>query len=545
MIIAPKSRFSLSTAILSIVALFAVAGCYIRLASYYETCDVPYQIMTGWGDFRASVVAPLSAWLTGIVGAPINYDLMPMRYFACTCYVISILIGMIPAWQLSRNINFTLGSGIVALLLFPWFRIMESEYSWDVYSSLLIMAIFSLSISYMQRQTSWKIILAASLAGALIWVRLPSAIMGIVPATAAVYSASGLNKKFLALIYVSSIYSIVAIGLLLALYGSPLAFHEYWVEYKITAHSTKSILFQYTGIFTCLNLLIICFFGIYHVLFHVLSLHKGRGLCLALFFIAAMPIMIAMLKLFFWSTVAPLFITLVMFAIIFTRKAKNNKQTVIGILMLISSFSATFWSNTELARMIIYPFIPVLAWLIIINTDRHQLICITCISLSATIYILFSAIRDSISDGKIWLYTPPENSVVDGNEHINGFFIDEQYRTQYRRVIDNFTPYASNPAYTKAVMRCNDQDFMFEYMFDAKTPVFSNYWDRDTLYYNSAYLKGFSAYIDTLRPPTAILVVHRNMPKPSVAFEYENRYVSVYSDSDFTIVVKPIPGNAH
>lgn len=544
MTIPEKKQFSTSTAILSILALFAAAGCFIRLSWYYESCDVPFQIMTGWGDFRTSVVAPLSAWLTGIVGKPLHYDLMPMRYFACTCYIAAILIGMIPAWQLSRNIDFTLVYAIVALLLFPWCRIMEFEYSWDVYATLLIMTVFALSTSYMLRQKPWKIILAAALAGATMWVRLPSAIVGLVPAIAAAYTASGLRKRIIALMSVTVIYFITAGVLLVAMYGSADTYLEYWAINKISAHSTEFILLQYGSILNNLYLTILICAGIYYVTSKVLLLKKGLPYIWLANLFVSMAIMIQALNLFVWAPLAPLFITLALLSTMFAIKKNQHKPAAIALLMLVASFSAAFWSNIELTRMVVYPFIPVLAWLISTTASKHQLAGIACLCLACVLPTLYSAIHGSIKDGQIWLYSTPEGSFVDGNGHIKGYAIDERFRSQYRRVIERFTPYATDTAYTKAVMRGSEHDFMFEYMFDAKTPVFSNYWDHDTLHYNQAYLKGFNAYIDTLRPPTAILVVHRDMPKPPVAFEYENRYVPVYSDSDFTIVIKPVPGNA-
>ena len=539
-----KSKFSLTTALLIVVAFLAAAGCFIRLSYYYDSCDVPFQIMTGWGDFRTSVVAPLSAWLTGIVGPLLNYDLMPMRYFACTCYIIAIFIGAVPVWQLSRDIDFTLCSTILALLLFPWCRIMEFEYSWDVYATLLIMTVFALSASYLMRRARWKIILAAAIAGATMWVRLPSAIVGLVPAIAAVYAATGLGRKLLALITVSAIYSIVAVGLLVALYGSPCSYHEYWTAYKISAHPTQLILLQYATIITRLYLFVLIAAGIYCVLSRIMSFHRYRLLWFALVFLLAMSTVVYTMKLFLWSIFPPLLATLSLFIIILALKRKQYNTAVIALLILVSSISATFWSNIELTRMIVYPFIPAIAWITFANGRKRQLAAISTLCLACVMPTLYSAISGSVTDGRIRLYSAPEEAFVDGNDHIRNFVILDRLRPQYRRVIDRFTPYASDTTYTKAVMRGNEHDFMFEYMFDAKTPVFSNYWDHDTLHYNRAYLDGFNAYIDTLRPPTAILVMHRDMPKPPVAFEYENRYIPVYSDSDFTIVVKPAPAHA-
>ena len=66
--------------------------------------------MCGW-DYRSSVAAPLSAWFTSAIGPLWNFDNLPFRIMGWTLQVISVIIGMLPAWWMSRNINFTLGAG--------------------------------------------------------------------------------------------------------------------------------------------------------------------------------------------------------------------------------------------------------------------------------------------------------------------------------------------------------------------------------------------------------------------------------------------------
>ena len=114
--IKPNKKFTTLTALLMLLMLVAGAVGYITVPMHFNMHDEPYQIMCGW-DYRSSVVAPLSAWITSTVGPLWHFDCLPFHILGWTLHNIAVLIAMLPVWWLSRNINTTLAAGTVSIFL--------------------------------------------------------------------------------------------------------------------------------------------------------------------------------------------------------------------------------------------------------------------------------------------------------------------------------------------------------------------------------------------------------------------------------------------
>ena len=163
--------------------LAAWACSYITLPMYLNICDETYQIMCGW-DYRSSVAAPLSAWFTSAIGPLWNFDNLPFRIMGWTLQVISVIIGMLPAWWMSRNINFTLGAGALSIFLFSLCRCLEATFSWDSYAVPALMVVTVLCFSYYIKPKWWKIAAMGTCCGILLTLRLPSGVAILLPLVA-------------------------------------------------------------------------------------------------------------------------------------------------------------------------------------------------------------------------------------------------------------------------------------------------------------------------------------------------------------------------
>lgn len=516
--------------------LAAWAGGYVSLPIYFDMCDESYQIMCGW-DYRTSVAAPLSAWLTSVIGPLWNFDYFPFRTMGWTLHIIALLIGMLPVWWMSRNINFTLGTGDVSIFLFSMCRGIEWMFNWDSYAVPVLMAVVALCVNYRMRPRWWKIVAMGIACGVLATLRLPSSAAIAIPAVCILLTKG--RPRFAGIVALMATYAVCALAIILALYGSIGEFRAMLASNLITSHDTADLFDLYTYMLPMLYLYGMAAGGVFYI---IGKTHTGRvrlAKAMALAACAALGFYIFLHAGAVrpnWYFVSPLYIVTEAYLVWKSRGISR----VAAIMALMATIFGGLGSNIMIARVVIYPTMPIVLYLIALNTSTRA----KAAAFAAIWIPIFVISREYVASmfteqDKCPVQPPPHE--LRGVPHMKGMYVGWWDIDRIQRIADRFMPFVNDTAYNTAVMRNIPDDFMFEYMFDSRSPVYPHRWDNDTLMLNRDYTGRFTHWIESSDRPVAVLMVRYvntvDGPEEDIISEYKARYHTVYTDSEFTIVI--------
>ncbi len=532
MLIKDNKRFTPLSAVLLMLLLAAWAGGYVSLPMYFDMCDESYQIMCGW-DYRSSVAAPLSAWLTSVIGPLWNFDYFPFRTMGWTLHIIAVLIGMLPVWWMSRNINFTLGAGAVSIFLFSMCRGIEWMFNWDSYAVPVLMAVVALCVNYRMRPRWWKIAAMGIACGVLATLRLPSSAAIAIPAVCILLTKG--RPRFAGIVALMATYAVCALAIILALYGSISEFRAMLDSNLITSHGTSELLELYQGQFPMLYLYGLAAAGAFFLI--------GRA-CPAVALATALATAIGF-YLFLragvdhsnWYFASPLYIVTEAYLVWKSR----GLCRFAAIMALMATIFGGLGSNIMIARVVIYPTMPIVLYLVAMNILTRA----KAASFAAIWLTMFAISREDVAS----MFTEQDKSPIQppphelrGVPHMKRMFVGWWDIDRIQRVADRFMPFVNDTTYSTAVMRNIPDDFMFEYMFDSRSPIYAHSWDSDTLMQNRDYTDRFTRWIESSERPVAVLMVRYvntlDGPEEEIIGEYKRRYRTVYTDSTFTIVIK-------
>lgn len=210
-----------------------------------------------------------------------------------------------------------------------------------------------------------------------------------------------------------------------------------------------------------------------------------------------------------------------------------------AIMALMATIFGGLGSNIMIARVVIYPTMPIVLYLAAMNISSRA----KAASFAAIWIPMFAISREDVASmfteqDKCPIQPPPHE--LRGVPHMKRMFVGWWDIDRIQRVADRFMPFVNDTTYNTAVMRNIPDDFMFEYMFDSRSPVYAHRWDSDTLMHNKDYTDRFTRWIESSHRPVAVLMVRYaktiDGPEEEIIREYKQRYRTVYTDSTFTIV---------
>ena len=536
-----NKRFSLLSAVLLMLLLAAWACSYVQLHMYQNMCDESYQIMCGW-DYRSSVAAPLSAWLTSAIGPLWNFDNSPFRIIGWTLQIIATLISMLPTWWMSRNINFTLAAGSVSISLFSMCRCLEPTFCWDSYAVPALMAVVALCISYSIKRKWWKIVAMGVCCGVLSMLRLPSAVAIVLPATCLLL-VDGLSgraaKRICGLL---AAYAITVFGILTSLYGSTGLFLDMLSSNLISAHDPGALSNIYVAV---LNMLCLYALGAAGLLFILnksitcktcLTKTLMSAICAAVGFYIFIRVAI---DGFFWYY-AYLFSSVYIVTEMYLAWRTTGKMRICIIMVLLASLLGGFGSNIIVARFVIFPTMPLVLYCLaqtISSRAKAAALAALWIPILITNHVFTTDLFFKFDNGHARLTSGKTSEIP----HLHGMWISKYEKERVQCVADRFLPFVNDTTYNTAVMRNTPNDFMFEYIFDSRSPVYSHCWDWEPLMLNKDYTDRFTRWIEQSKRPVAVLMVRYvntiDGPEEDIIREYKQRYRTVYSDRNFTIII--------
>ena len=541
MLIKENRRFSPLSAVLLMLLLAAWACSYITLPMYLNICDETYQIMCGW-DYRSSVAAPLSAWFTSAIGPLWNFDNLPFRIMGWTLQVISVIIGMLPAWWMSRNINFTLGAGALSIFLFSLCRCLEATFSWDSYAVPALMVVTVLCFSYYIKPKWWKIAAMGTCCGILLTLRLPSGAAILLPVVAIIF-VNGLSKKSIGrLCALLAIYVFTVFIILTLLYGSISQFLGYIATNLISAHEPHTLREIYI---ISMNMLCVYAFGAAGLFFIINKTIKAntsviRTLIITVFVSICFFILIYSLANYFFWYFSYLFSPLYIITEIYLIRKTSGKLRFGVIIALIASLLGGFGSNIIVARLVVFPTMTFVLYFLA-----------RAASTKAKIAVFFVLWLPMIATNHVFVtdlfYNYKQNHVLLTHEkpvvpHMHGMWVTPSHVEMIQSIAARFMPFVNDTAYNTGVMRNTPNDFIYEYIFDSRCPFYSHCWDWEPLMLDKDYTDRFTHWIESSERPVAVLMVRHQYsldgPEEEIIGEYKRRYRTVYSDSLFTIVIK-------
>ena len=521
--------------------LAAWACSYITLPMYLNICDETYQIMCGW-DYRSSVAAPLSAWFTSAIGPLWNFDNLPFRIMGWTLQVISVIIGMLPAWWMSRNINFTLGAGALSIFLFSLCRCLEATFSWDSYAVPALMVVTVLCFSYYIKPKWWKIAAMGTCCGILLTLRLPSGAAILLPVVAIIF-VNGLSKKSIGrLCALLAIYVFTVFIILTLLYGSISQFLGYIATNLISAHEPHTLREIYI---ISMNMLCVYAFGAAGLFFIINKTIKAntsviRTLIITVFVSICFFILIYSLANYFFWYFSYLFSPLYIITEIYLIRKTSGKLRFGVIIALIASLLGGFGSNIIVARLVVFPTMTFVLYFLA-----------RAASTKAKIAVFFVLWLPMIATNHVFVtdlfYNYKQNHVLLTHEkpvvpHMHGMWVTPSHVEMIQSIAARFMPFVNDTAYNTGVMRNTPNDFIYEYIFDSRCPFYSHCWDWEPLMLDKDYTDRFTHWIESSERPVAVLMVRHQYsldgPEEEIIGEYKRRYRTVYSDSLFTIVIK-------
>lgn len=543
--IKPNKKFTTLTALLMLLMLVAGAVGYITVPMHFNMHDEPYQIMCGW-DYRSSVVAPLSAWITSTVGPLWHFDCLPFHILGWTLHNIAVLIAMLPVWWLSRNINTTLAAGTVSIFLLAMCRNVEWIYNWDSYAAPMLIAVAAAGISYCLRRAWWKIAIAGAFCAVLTMLRMPSIVAVALPLAAILSAEDRAKQKIKAIACLLAIFAITAAGILIMLYGSVGSYVGMIKAHTITAHSSDTLSYV-TGV--AMHIIFIYAFAAAGVVLIVDKLgiaKKKTPAAAALTAAVAICFYIALrtgidaintVMMAPWFFLSPLYVVAETYLI---WKAKGKMRTV-ALIALMATLASCVGSNVPIYKMAVFQTMPIIVYLMAVyctsRAERANLcaifIPILALSFENETYVLRSEWKSPVQ---------PAPHHLRGVPHMRGMWVNWWDYDRMQRIADRFMPFVNDPAYNTAVMRNGGYGYFFEYIFDSRTPFYSHFWDDTPLLLEKDYTDRFTRWIESSKRPVAVLIVRNPNapaePQEEIIGEYMERYRTVYSDRDFTIVIR-------
>lgn len=246
-------------AYLLLVVICMIPG-YILVRYGIHFCDEPYQIMNTM-DVHRSPMAPLTSWLSCLLGRQTDFNWMSYRYLAVTLNNLAFIIGGIYLYQKSKSISVTAITCAVVVFLSGISRTYHNLFGWDSWTAFFVIMLMYCVLTFMDCPTWWRLILMSIVSALTAAVRIPNVVsLPIIWSILLYISLKNRNKYkwYFAWIYLSGSL-ILIICIIIALYGSIWMYVMDMRKNVLSAHSFSEILWSMSYSFTNLTLIVMAF----------------------------------------------------------------------------------------------------------------------------------------------------------------------------------------------------------------------------------------------------------------------------------------------
>lgn len=430
--------------------------------------DEPYQILN-CRDYLNSPLAPLTGWLSAVIGNVFGWDWLHFRYLAIGCTAVSILVGCVWMWHKTRAFVPTLLVGAACLVLATAMRTHLIVFGWDNFALLFTTLLMVAMLSTLEKPTWSKIVILSVLSALSLWVRVPDIVAVPIVAVALFFTHGEYRLRLKRVIIYIAATVILSVVILLLLYGSFSAYISALAANAIDSHSKFTILLTFFIGGISVAFASLSFFGANDVLairFH----NKWQRVV-----VIGVMTLILFYALFGRAISVYMFLTgfMMMFAgaVCYYSVKTGRKELALEIgLLFCLSLVPCVGSNTGLNKMIVFPLVPiVMAYLHMIKMPSVGSTAVSCAC------AMFLFLPSHIKHGFGILDGVSVSTEVFTEGIFKGMSTSAEKKAILTAVQTDMAPYMR--ADTKLMVLRANVDYVYEYMFNSRNEYLRHRFD--------------------------------------------------------------------
>ncbi len=487
--------------------IFAVAVTVMTLHRYVRDADEAYQMLNAQ-DWRNAPFAPLSAYIGHLWGAVFGFGWVQMRVLSMILNLATIGFGGYFCYRIVRNLPRAIWLTAGAVVLYALTNDHEQKYDWDTFATLSATAVAVLLLCYGRRPRLWLMAVTGVTVAAGIMMRMPSAAIFFVPVVAIFLykNDTGVSRWAALGVYVTA----VAAGLLImicALYGTPARLIATFKANAIAAHSSAYLVQIFLHSSRIITEYVVLLAAAFFVIYKCRNLRGDTALGLGGVMIVVLLFASYVVRytsgLYDYPYTGLMIYTL-MFGIFLNYKSLRSGMAPDMFILLISGVAVVVGSNCGFNRMIVYPFMPIVAGYILtcwpLWARKAQGICFA----GFTIAMLMLPVANL----RVFFEVNYNFAAVeyDGGK-TRGAYFDRTDVRWFDEVVPVIEHYKNLPGYQVNVMSEYVDGFLVEFLTDTRNPITRHDWRFGLREDDPETVERFIDQMNAAPSPAALVVV--------------------------------------
>lgn len=491
---------------LTILSAVATIPAFIGAPFSINFFDEPYQILNAL-DWRNSVYSPLSAWLGHIYGELFHWKYLAFRWLLICLITLSIYITSLYSLIISNNKSLIIFISIFCVYFATTFKSDMNIYGWDHWSAPMVAINLVIMLSFLKRNTLWKIVMLGIFSSITVYMRLPNAnLIGIITIIITLNAIKENSwKKFF--IY-ETLYLIVALaGCLLVifiLYGSWSNYIEYFDSNKIGAHSVVQIIKPFAiSSLAIIRYTLIMLLAYYVVWFASKKIHYTwlKYFVYAITGCGLFILMIPLRRNTMGNTLdAAISFALLGIILLISRgiKEKNKNEVLYAVSIFMICCVVSIGSNWGFFKFLAWPAVPLLAVFAIKKLTQPVKWYSILVGASFYVYSFFSFSRPTFFDDNLYQL----------NHKLSGGVLEGMYTKPERGKMIEEVERATKPfkqAGYQILSLKSGNEYIWEYINLNRNPYQRHNFDYWDAFNDSIYVEKVINHTKSTDNPVAIL----------------------------------------
>lgn len=505
----PSRRTTTFAAKIALLILIMAAGAIpwvINARFHIHYFDEPYFITNGL-NYQATPLAPLTGWITGLVGDLIDWEWLKFRYIHIALYFTATLIGVI--YMLKRVENFaTVATVAATCVLVPGLRTYMNYYGWDSYSALEIALLTVVTLSYLTHRSSLKIVILGLLTAIAGLTRIPNFAAAAFIATAIVIidynkDTTPIKQRLLAALAYITLTLAFSTGAIIVLYGSVANYISAFSENPTGQHNLLAVLYGYIVGATLTAPHIAMFCCGYHVLNLCERKHRSSYFITAI--VAALAYYVYITTNYYSSMAismiipAAMAVPLIAMVAYRDRRCRLNGKSGLALTLLALSCVPFIGSNCHILRFGVWPAIPIAIGLLEGKRIKGIMLVALAFGIGYVAPHLYQTFSNSINSNDTRL-----NCGVMRGMNSKGY--SRQGKQFIESMYADFSSYNDKPG-TEAIVLHDGCYYVWDYLFLKRNDYIGNRFPDPGFLNDPGYVEWAAEKIASAKRPIAVLLV--------------------------------------
>lgn len=487
--------------------IFALAVTVVTLHRYVRDADEAYQMLNAQ-DWLNAPFAPFSACIGHLWGSVFGFGWMQMRILSMILNLASIGFGGYFCYRIVRNAPRAIWLTAGTVVLYALTNDHEQKYDWDTFASFSATAVAVMLLCYGRRPRLWLIALTGVTVAAGIMMRLPSAAIFFVPVVAIfLYKTETPSRRWTALV----VYFVaVAAGFLIlicGLYGSPSGYMAAFTANAIAAHSSDYLLQVFLHSSRIITEYVVLLTGAFFLIYKCRKLRGdmayGTAGVMIVFLLFASYMVRSHSGLFDYPYIGLLIFTL-LYGICLNYKDLRSGMAPDMFILLISGVAVVLGSNCGFNRMIVYPFMPIVAGYILTSwplwARKAEGICFAGFTLAMLML--------PCANLRVFFEVNYNHTTIKYEaEKARGAYFDNTDVRWFEEVVPVIERYKNLPDYQVNVMSEYVDGFVVEFITDTSNPITRHDWRFGLREDDPETVQRFIDQMNGAPSPAALIVV--------------------------------------